>query len=202
MLDELTQRRPMPKQPTARMKIINGRPYYYEVTNVWNAKEQRCHQKSKYLGKELPKGYRLIKWTNKGTFLSSRLCDKRKHLNNWIVISQKKKRRIPNVSERRLVPASRIHTTRDNIYSDPHTLWWSNDAHPWVTSGSTTASPCWSWKRSGRPHPCIWCHHAFLDLSQSFFPSPNASSDTNELKKASAALTVYLFSLCLEVAEH
>ncbi len=53
---------PMPKkQPTARMKIINGRPYYYEITNVWSKKDQRCHQKSKYLGKELPRGYRLIK---------------------------------------------------------------------------------------------------------------------------------------------
>jgi hypothetical protein len=51
----------MPKQPTARMKIINGRPYYYEVENVWDRKEQRCRQKSKYLGKELPRGYRLIK---------------------------------------------------------------------------------------------------------------------------------------------
>lgn len=52
---------PMPKQPTARMKVINGRPYYYEITNVWDPVEQRCRQKSKYLGKELPKGYRLIK---------------------------------------------------------------------------------------------------------------------------------------------
>ncbi len=56
------QTQPMPKkQPTARMKIINGRPYYYEITNVWSRKDQRCHQKSKYLGKELPYGYRLIK---------------------------------------------------------------------------------------------------------------------------------------------
>ncbi|MFH1925760.1 MAG: hypothetical protein ABIK32_04635 [Chloroflexota bacterium] len=46
---------------TARLKIINGRPYYYEITNVWSRADQRCHQKSKYLGKELPKGYRLIK---------------------------------------------------------------------------------------------------------------------------------------------
>ena len=58
---KLPGRKPMPKQPTARMKIINGRPYYYEVENIWDRKEQRCRQKSKYLGKELPKGYRLIK---------------------------------------------------------------------------------------------------------------------------------------------
>ena len=51
----------MPKQPTALLKIISGRPYYYEVVNVWDRKVQRCRQRSKYLGKELPKGYRLIK---------------------------------------------------------------------------------------------------------------------------------------------
>ena len=60
-LPNLVSKHTVPKQPTARMKIINGRPYYYEVTNEWNAKEQRCRQRSRYLGKELPHGYRLIK---------------------------------------------------------------------------------------------------------------------------------------------
>jgi hypothetical protein len=57
----MPHKQPMPKQPTARMKIINGRPYYYAITNVWDLGKQCCHQKSKYLGKELPKGYRLVK---------------------------------------------------------------------------------------------------------------------------------------------
>lgn len=56
-----SETQPMPKQPTARMKVINGRPYYYAITNVWDPVEQRCRQHSKYLGKELPKGYRLVK---------------------------------------------------------------------------------------------------------------------------------------------
>lgn len=60
-LHNIVQRKPMPKQPTARLKIINGRPFYYEVTNIWDPIKQRCYQKSRYLGKELPKGYRLIK---------------------------------------------------------------------------------------------------------------------------------------------
>ena len=61
-LTDLQEKHKQPRTPkTARLKIINGRPYYYEVVNVWDRKEQRCHQKSKYLGKELPKGYRLIK---------------------------------------------------------------------------------------------------------------------------------------------
>lgn len=54
--------KPMPKKtPVARLKIINGRPYYYQIENIWDRKAQRCRQKSKYLGKELPRGYRLIK---------------------------------------------------------------------------------------------------------------------------------------------
>ena len=56
-----SNKQPMPKQPTARLKLINKRPFYYEVWNEWNAKEQRCRQRSRYLGKELPHGYRLIK---------------------------------------------------------------------------------------------------------------------------------------------
>jgi len=53
---------PMPKKPpVARLKIINNRPYYYQVTNKWDKKAQRCRQQSKYLGKQLPKGFRLIK---------------------------------------------------------------------------------------------------------------------------------------------
>ncbi len=57
----MENRQRMPKQKTARLKIIHGRPYYYEIENVWDRKAQRCHQKSKYLGKELPRGYRLTK---------------------------------------------------------------------------------------------------------------------------------------------
>jgi hypothetical protein len=51
----------MPKQPTARMKIINGRPYYYAIEYLWDKRKQRCHQINRYLGKGLPRGYRLIK---------------------------------------------------------------------------------------------------------------------------------------------
>ena len=53
---------PMPKKgKVARLKIINGRPYYYAIKNIWDRKAQRCRQKSKYLGKVLPRGYRLVK---------------------------------------------------------------------------------------------------------------------------------------------
>jgi hypothetical protein len=51
----------MPKQPTARLKIINGRPYYYAIQYLWDKQKQKCHQINRYLGKELPKGYRLVK---------------------------------------------------------------------------------------------------------------------------------------------
>jgi len=46
---------------TARLKIINGRPYYYAIENIWLKDKQVCRQKNTYLGKTLPKGYRLVK---------------------------------------------------------------------------------------------------------------------------------------------
>lgn len=53
--------KPMPKPKTARMKIVNGRGYFYEVWHEWNKETKVATQKQKYLGKTLPKGYRLIK---------------------------------------------------------------------------------------------------------------------------------------------
>lgn len=49
------------KPKTARLKIINGRPYYYAIENVWDREAKKCRQVQQYLGKELPRGYRLTK---------------------------------------------------------------------------------------------------------------------------------------------
>ncbi len=37
----MENRQRIPKQKTARLKIIHGRPYYYEIENVWDWKAQR-----------------------------------------------------------------------------------------------------------------------------------------------------------------
>ena len=54
--------RSMPnKTRTAKLKIINGRGYYYEIWYTYDPETKTSKQHQKYLGKELPRGYRLIK---------------------------------------------------------------------------------------------------------------------------------------------
>ena len=61
-LPELPEKHKRPKVPkTARLKIINGRGYFYSLEYIYDKATKECKQKQKYLGKTLPLGYRLVK---------------------------------------------------------------------------------------------------------------------------------------------
>jgi len=44
---------------TAYMVVRNGRPYFYATINKWDRRTKKVISKKLYLGKELPRGYRL-----------------------------------------------------------------------------------------------------------------------------------------------
>ena len=58
----LSKKKPGAKVPKrARMKIINGRGYFYELWHTYDPETKKSTQHQRYLGKSLPLGYRLIK---------------------------------------------------------------------------------------------------------------------------------------------